>query len=137
RRPFARRVARAGHDEAMPREAARRLDQQALEHRLPVLAVRAEVSEVANRWSAQGSVGDLVHRAVERERTADTEALLEDAERRAPREREIRIELRQELPRDVGGLAPLELAERDGGIDVVEQLRAARGVERPAHHLGA
>ena len=114
------RVERPGDGEAPVGRAAGRLEEQAVERRLAVGAVGAEVGEVPAGGDLPPSVGGGVDRAVERAGGAGAVVALEAVEGRAAGEGEVEVEAGDEPGREVLLVAGGELGQRHRRVDVVE-----------------
>jgi hypothetical protein len=114
------RVLRAGDHEAELREAPCRLNQQPLQHRLPVGAIGTEIGQVPALRPFQRGIRRGIDRAVQRPCRRGAIAPLNEVERRATREGEIEVVAADQLRGDVLGLPSGELRERDRRVDIVE-----------------
>ena len=114
------RIERPGDGEAPVGRAAGRLEEQAVEGRLAVGAVGAEVGEVPAGGHGLPSVGGGIDRAEERPGGAGAVVALEAVEGRAAGEGEVEVEAGDERGREVLLVAGGELGQRHRRVDVVE-----------------
>src|SRR5690606_1119287 len=132
-----RRVEGARDDEAPLRSALRGFEEQALEGRLPVGAVGAEVAEIPARRRARGAVALWFDGAMEGDGAPGPQLALDALEGRAAREGEVEIEERDLPASEVLLLLARELRQGDGRVDVVEGDDAPGDVEHGGEHLDA
>src|SRR5205085_8441656 len=112
-------ILRAGDDEAAVLPLARGADEEPVERRLAVGAVRPEVAEVPTRGALLGEVLLRVERAIQRARPRGPIAALDAAQYRAAGEGEVEVEFGDEIGREVVAGALLDLRQRHRRVDVI------------------
>src|SRR4051812_9979307 len=102
RRPHDRSwVLRASHHEASVGNFLRGAKHEALQRRLPIGAVGAEITEIPTFLEFLGKINSRVDRAIKRTRTRRTPLILQLGERGAAGERKIHVVARDELGRKI------------------------------------
>ena len=130
-RPFDRGgILRAGDDEGLVRQTARRLDQQAFERRLAVVAVGPQVAEIVAARQVHRPVARGIDRAVERARRRRAVMPFEQIERRSAGEREVEVVAGDERRREILVVTAPQLRQRYRRVDIVEGAHASG---RPLH----
>src|SRR3546814_5363581 len=122
-----RRVLWSGHHEAPVRQAARRFDQEPLQCRLPVLAVRSEIAQVPDRGFPGRAVVLLVHRAEESDGAPRPELRGEALQQRTAGEGQVAVAVRVLAPRQILLVAAAAFRQGYGRGDVVEGDAARSG----------
>ena len=131
RGPFERRrILRPRDDESAMRQPARGLDEQALQHRLPVVAVGSQIAEVPLRRLAGRSIDVGVRAAIKRLRARRRISLAQMPQGRSAGEGKVRVKLADLPRRDVGRAAGPQRGQRHGRVDVVEANGPSRHAER-------
>ncbi len=123
------RIARAADDEAALLQAARRLDQQALDGGLAIGGVGPEVRGVGGeaRVAGRGAMHRRIDRAVERGDRARAEPLGQFVERGSAGVAEDEVEVGESVGRQVlDGLTAGEALERDRRVEIVEDAHRRR-----------
>ena len=120
------RVLRARHDETQMGSPPSRIDQEALQHRLSVVAIGSEVAQVPSRWVVARTVALGVDAAIKRSRSWRTELPRQTIEHRAAGEGEIEIVAGDQVGREIVAGAALDGGHGDRRVDVVEGRYAPR-----------
>ena len=115
---------RPGDHKAPVRQPARRLDQQALQCRLPVLRIGAEIAEIPSDRLLLRPVARGIDRTIQGTGPASAEALCQMPQQWAAGEREIQVEQGNLFSREIGTPVFLQRGHGDGRVDVVERPHA-------------